>query len=456
MHAMLAGVPDDAPIAFAWWPRADQWDATRIVERACRSIPACRPGIDLIALPDVPHVRALFATWANDAPAARAVRTWQALWYAPRVDDARAHLHALDAVLIQLRQRTVPGCALGVYVSFVDMAVRDRIARAGFRVVGDLDDHPVLQSLSAAKAWLHPTLTVHRESGAVDIGSTTAARVLASSGCRIPMGFVCATPTDRVEAHRRVARAMGASARVVMKPVCGMGCRGLVLDARPSDATSPTVTNAAIVEAFIPSRARSPAVYMCRGEVLAIVDQLMADGHNTGNICPTAQPSDAQARMVAACQAIHAALGVRGQWGADFIIDAEGVPVIVDLNMGRPLGSLGYLLWRSLQPAPTRTRVVAVGSPVDDTTTCMHMLVCERRPPCGQTVGELRETLRADGLLWAHGCAEGVVVMQHIPGQWSTTICASWQGDRAVHALYARLRSVDVCAIYRTSFTSVE
>lgn len=435
MHTLLLapvgkGKSLDTPIAFAWWPRPTQWDPIRIVERACRSIPACRPELDFVALPDVPGVRDMVGESATT------IRPWQVLWYTPRLHDIHAPLHALDDILAQLRQRMVPACPVGVYVSFIDQSIRDRIVRAGFDVVGDADAHPVVGSLTCAKAWLHPTLVVDAR-GDVAIGANPAARAIEASGCRIPAGYVCASVADRVEAHRRVTTA---HARAVMKPVHGMGCQGLVLHARSQDITSEDVDCSVIVEAFIPSRYDSPAVYMCGDTVLAIVDQIIVDGRNTGNAYPSIQTVDVQERMLNACRSIHATLGVHGQWGADFVIDADRVPVIVDLNMGRPLGSLGYLMWRSMQPEP---RIVS-------STTRLRMLVCERMPPVDQTLRELKASLRAEGLLWS--CPEGVVVVQHIPGHWSAILCASWQGREALRALYARLRAVDHASTYRTIF----
>jgi hypothetical protein len=446
MHALLLAPTrhkaNATPIAFAWWPRPTQWDPIRVVERACRAIPACRPELDFIALPDVEAVRDMVASSLHDDDdadddAVPRLRPWQVLWYTPRLGDTDAPLRALDDILVQLRQRMVPTCALGVYVSFIDQSIRDRIVRAGFDVVGDADMHPMVGSLACVKAWLHPTLAVDAR-GDVVVGATPAARAIETSGCRIPHGYVCgASVADRVEAHRRVTTS---HARAVMKPVHGMGCQGLVLDARSHDVASEDIDCSVIIEAFIPSRYDSPAVYMCGDKVLAIVDQVIIDGRNTGNAYPSIQAADVQERMINACRSIHAAFGVHGQWGADFVIDTDRVPVIVDLNMGRPLGSLGYLIWRSMQPAP---RIVS-------STTRLRMLVCERMPPVDQTLQDLRALLRAEGLLWS--CPEGVVVVQHLPGHWSAILCASWQGRKALHTLYARLRAVDHASTYRTRF----
>lgn len=184
--------------------------------------------------------------------------------------------------------------------------------------------------------------------------------------------------------------------------------------------------------------------------------QMLVDSLNNGNLTPSVLSDEAVQAMARAGVAIGSYLGLNGQWGMDFVLDSRlsaggdaHTPVIVDLNMGRPNGSLAYFLWRSLQRPPA-----------DAASSCavLTQLTCYRRPHPAETLDEFVGVLKACGLLFRAASAtrepsderqcaaefvEGVVVAQHMPGEWSTILCVSWRGSQAAHALYVRLAEVD-------------
>lgn len=203
------------------------------------------------------------------------------------------------------------------------------------------------------------------------------------------------------------------------------------------------------------------------------------DSLNNGNSTPSALPDELVQAMASAGAAIGSYLGLKGQWGLDFVLQPAGaeaeppgcgacagagalVPVIVDLNMGRPNGSLAYYLWRSVQQPPAalallheqqRRELAPPPAPL-----ALAQVACYRRPHPHETPAEFVQLLKEHGLLFLPsssrgraeaeraglaGCVEGVVLAQHIPGEWSTILCVSWRGLGAARALYGRLSEAD-------------
>ena len=84
--ALLGGGPSTQPetagqrrIIFAWWPRTSMWARARLLQRSLRALACTRPGLDLIALPDLPDARDSFQIWCD----LYGLSEWQAVWYNP-------------------------------------------------------------------------------------------------------------------------------------------------------------------------------------------------------------------------------------------------------------------------------------------------------------------------------------------------------------------------------------
>ncbi|KAJ1625335.1 hypothetical protein T492DRAFT_880256 [Pavlovales sp. CCMP2436] len=445
-------------IVYSWWPRSKLWTEWRLVERSARSIAACRPGIDLVVLPDLPQLRSLFEHWR----ASYGLLARQVCWIAPRLDlccptekakregrppplDAASWEPAEDAsavalanTLAVLADRFAPAArgAVHVYHSHLSNSVAARITSFGFGCLGDADEHPMLGSLEEAKAWLHPAWHVSsRVHPSSILDAIAAGHIAASAGARVPRGFIVGDPAEQRAAFA-LLKNQDPTMKLVLKPSDGLGCKGLVLDAQLSDLHAETaLPQSMIIEEMVgESGGPSPTIYMCGTRVLAIADQLMMSLKNNGNIVPSELPSTQLRAMSSAAVAIGEHLGLKGQWGMDFVIDQKTqLPVIVDLNVGRPNGSLAYYLWRSLQRPPAGHEA---GAELVQLARC-------RRPLKTEHVDTFVALLAAHNLLWTNGCAEGICVTQHIPGDWSTILCASWRGRDAALALYARLAELD-------------
>merc|ERR1719210_2399329 len=77
-------------------------------------------------------------------------------------------------------------------------------------------------------------------------------------------------------------------------------------------------------------------------------DQLLGGGGvtNFGNRWPADRYTEALTRRcVRAAHAVQRHWRLCSNWGLDFVIDRQGQPVIVDLNMGRPNGNFAVRLW---------------------------------------------------------------------------------------------------------------
>lgn len=469
MYAKLLGPSNpNAAIIFAWWPRSKGWRIQSIVRYATRALPALRPGVDAILLPRLPIVRQIFSIWCIDF----GLELWQAIWYnledevqhppraveepaeRPEAGASEQNFERLVAALhysfpfTQLRQKYV------VYTQGLTSEWRSRITALGFGCIGDLNMHPTLGSLDKAKGWLHPRFSNTangRRDGDIQPGETRSASLAEALICnelnigeaRPPRGFVCLTADEQRAAFQLLRTQY--SARVVLKPTDGLGCAGLVLDASEADL-APAGSGAippCIVEELIgggtADEPASPTIYMCGDQVLAIADQLMVGAGNEGNAIPASCSTRVQEAMAVAGAAIGSYLGLTSQWGMDVVIDpVSGVPVIVDLNMGRPNGSLSNYLWRSRQVRPEGA--------LDEV---LHQIMVMRKAPADETVFDFVGMLKDNDIFWTDGGSEGVLPCAHVPDARGHVLCASWNGAAAVRKLVSRLISVDRVGEYR-------
>jgi len=128
--------------------------------------------------------------------------------------------------------------------------------------------------------------------------------------------------------------------------------------------------------------------------------------------------------MSCACVELGTYLGLNGQWGVDFAIDGRGTPIMVDLNMGRPNGSLSYYCWRARQTDP-KGDTTAGGA-----QRKLALAASTFCPPVGLRLSDLAASLKASGLLWSSQHGSGVVLAQFLPGVagGGTVLAASWEG----------------------------
>jgi len=461
LHAALLGpVSREMPFAaivFAWWPKASMWSAYRVEERTQRALSALRPGVDLIALPDLPNSRAIFEAWCG----LYGLTKDQAIFFPSLLADTEGGTDAskdvathsdpsrstLEHVLATLATRYPDAAAracLHIYHSHLDSTTRTNIVKGGFGCLGDTDEHPLLGSLSEAKGWIHADYD--RASARPSLAHSLATGEIRCDSLHTPRGYVCHTVTEQRLAFKQL-KAADVTTRVVLKPTDGLGCAGLVLDAREEDL-APTYHadhlrgESYTVEEMIGAKGGiSPTVYMIGSTPIVIADQLMDGTRNKGNIAPSDADAALQKAMVEAGVAIGRHLGLSGQWGLDFVIDeSTGAPVVVDLNMGRPNGSLAYYMWGSIQTRPS-----------DQLPEKLHQIAISRTSAEGETASSLIEFLRDSGMLWQAGSVEGVVPLQFMSASASSLLCASWHSRSAALELVSRLQKLDQHAGYNFS-----
>ena len=470
LHWALLGQPSDqepsSAIVFLWLPRSTMWNAYRVEERAQRALSAVRAGQDLVCLPNLPSTRELFTAWCE----MYGICSWQAIFFDPLLpieeggtltaDELKAcpdrSMTTLESVL-----KTLTACypdaatrsLLHIYHSNLSENLRDRIVQAGIGCLGDTDEHPLIGSLAQAKGWIHADYCV--ASGRPSLSASLRSGEIHCQSLHTPRGFVCHSAAEQRAAFRELKNG-DASTAVVLKPTDGLGCAGLVLDATeadldPSDVASYLSGECWTVEEMVGIKgAVSPTVYMIGSTPIAIADQLMEGTCNKGNITPSSVDIALQQAMTEAGKAIGRHLGLRGQWGLDFAIDeAKQTPVIVDLNMGRPNGSLSFYMWNSMQSwKPSGMAHYAWGG-ADVQPAQLHQIVISRSGPPGETVHSLIEMLQKHSLLWEAGCSEGILPVQYILEGSSSLLCASWFGRDAALALIKKMQNVDQQGTYR-------
>ena len=165
--------------------------------------------------------------------------------------------------------------------------------------------------------------------------------------------------------------------------------------------------------------------------------------------------------MSTACVELGQYLNLSGQWGADFVLDELGRPHIVDLNMGRPNGSLSYYCWRGRQPEPkitpgtapktapkitpkatpkaapkTAPRTAPFGVPATKPRT-LALAASTYHIAAGQRLAGLAASLRSEGLLWDSSRGDGTVLAQYLPGVagGGSVLAASWEGTEAAQRI---------------------
>jgi len=319
---------------------------------------------------------------------------------------------------------------------------RRSITSLGFACVGDVEEHPILGTLEAAKGWLHATYPTAWVTSSVP-GVSSLRHAVTYDGLdlgkvRGPDGFVCTTSAEQHLAYKFL-REQGY--QVVLKPADGLGCQGLVLDASKSDLAPITSGEIApcIVEEMVGAKnGPSPTIYMCGEHVLMIADQLMKDGTNEGNVAPSTISSKLQSEIAKAGKALGRYLGLTSQWGMDFVMNpVTGDPIIVDLNLGRPNGSLANYMWASRQPRPQ-----------DASSAFLQQYALMRKSPTGETLEDFNRLLETSGLLWTEGCLEGIVPFSHVPNGRHSVLCVSWHSLNSARALARKLQDIDHAATY--------
>lgn len=467
IHSVLLGPAAEDPssaIVFLWLPKATMWTAYRVEYHAQRAIAAVRPGIDIVCLPQLPSSRELFAVWCRFY----GLSSWQAIFFDPLLSTeegdtltvsetcAGRPMVTLDSVLKTLQACYVDEISRSrfhLYHSGLNVQLRDRIVQAGFGCLGDADEHPLIGSLAEAKGWIHSNFDPASERPSLS-GSLRSGEIRCKS-LHTPRGYVCHSAAEQRAAFHELKN-VNPSTRVVLKPADGLGCAGLVLDATEADLNPSCVADFLsgerwTVEEMVGVKGGiSPTVYMIGSSPIAVAEQLMEGPKNKGAITPCDANTVLQHAMTEAGKAIGAHLGLKGQWGLDFVIDeATQAPVVVDLNMGRPNGNLAYFMWRSLQSCES-FRVPNKMCGAEAPPSQLHQISIWRSGPPGETIHSLIALLQKHNLLWKVGCAEGIVPVQHTNegSRWSILLFASWLGRDAVLALEQTLKEVDKDGVY--------
>jgi len=444
-------------VVFAWWPRSKSWFEGPIIRYATRALPAVRPNLDLIFLPRLEAVFELFSVGCQ----LHGIQPSQVIWYTPpqalSCEAAEKRLstsctsgtldpsaEAFGALMSELCTKV--GVAeryrYHVYPARLTDPWRTQITSHGFGCVGDIDEHPLLGTLEAAKGWMHPPYAMARIGSSVPDKSSLYHAVahggLDLGTVRGPDGFICTTAAEQHLAYNFLRNH---GYKVVLKPADGLGCNGLILDASKSHlapVSSGKLPPCVVEEMVGAKNGPSPTIYMCGEHVLMIADQLIKDGRNEGNVAPTTCSFKLQAQMAEAGRALGRYLGLTSQWGMDFVIDpVTGAAIIVDLNMGRPNGSLANYMWASRQPRPEGA-----------SSTVLQQYTIMRQAPLGETLEAFKGLLEANGLLWTTDCVEGIVPFSYVPNARHSVLCVSWHGLNAAHALASKLRAIDQGGVY--------
>ena len=185
----------------------------------------------------------------------------------------------------------------------------------------------------------------------------------------------------------------------------------------------------------------SPTVYMVGSSVAIVADQLLtACGTvNLGNVSPATQVAPSVLRTMGyACSALGRHLGLQGQWGVDFVLDDHNQPVMVDLNMGRPNGSLSYYCWRARQLPPSlHDKDTHLAEP-----PMLAMAASTFASPEHLRLATFASSLKAVGLLWDAARGDGIILAQHMPGfpSGGTVLAASWMGTDAAQLILGKFR----------------
>eukprot|EP00930_Biecheleria_cincta_P049235 TRINITY_DN34482_c0_g1_i1.p1 TRINITY_DN34482_c0_g1~~TRINITY_DN34482_c0_g1_i1.p1 ORF type:complete len:493 (+),score=93.47 TRINITY_DN34482_c0_g1_i1:62-1540(+) len=413
-------------ILYGWWPKPAKWTWPELVERCTRCLPAVRPLVDLVALPDLPEVHDIWETWSKT----HALEPEQAIWFAPHLEDTIQDAASVVCRSV-LSSPQVAKAQLGhlhFYPMYMTKTITAEAVAQGLPVIGDAEDN-IVAPLSSAKAWLHPRIA---DDGSVCTSSLRDVLPPLPRGVRGPRGYVATSLASLQEAWKRLQAESPSGTRFVLKPSSGSGGSGVILNAKWEELSSFDFSDAgssAILEEFVVSGkpTQSPTLYMLGDSPCGrLADQvLLEDGvTNIGNKYPSNLRTDMLTVCTLAAQKLNKVWGLTSNWGLDFVIDADGTPIIVDLNMGRPNGNFAVRLWASRQK---QTLSIFTGS---------------YRPPSseGFSIGELMTELQKEKLLWDG--TEGAIVYQHIPGFESGFAIASSLGEKAIDSLLCRFAKI--------------
>lgn len=425
----------ESGILFAWWPHSNAWNLVQLLERTTRCLPAVRPALDRVALPDISEVHDLWEVWVS----LHGLDSNQAIWFPPLLDDSMIADPALATCCMVLKvmtaehdpgigeerrgeERSAPSC---FYPMYVTQDLVEQAALYSLQVIGDPEDNN-LMPLNSAKAWMHPQIT------GGDEPVTSSLRAVLSSGraVRGPYGYVATTSEDLHIAWGRLRQECPQVTRLVLKPSDGSGGCGVILDATETDLVKFDFNSAssAILEEMVVGckPVQSPTLYMIGDTPCGfLADQVLSEdgATNLGNKYPSNLRADLLPVCVEAAQAINQTWKLTSNWGLDFVINASGIPIIVDLNMGRPNGNFAVRMWASR---------------------------CSRRlsiytsswfvPLNGPKIQDLTDALLSEDLLW--NGSDGTIVYQHFGGCECSYAVASTSGDSGLRHIMSKLSTL--------------
>jgi hypothetical protein len=425
----------ESGILFAWWPRSNAWNLAQLLERTTRCLPAVRPALDRVALPDISEVHDLWEYWVS----LHGLDSNQAIWFPPLLDDRMIADPALATCCMVLKVMTAehdpgirverrgeessaPSC---FYPMYVTQGVVEQAALYSLHVIGDPEDNN-LMPLNSAKAWMHPQIT----GGDEPVASSLRAVLSSRRAVHAPYGYVATTSEDLHIAWVRLWRECPPGTRLVLKPSNGSGGCGVILDATEADLDKFdfNAASSAILEEMVVGcePVQSPTLYMIGDTPCGfLADQVLSkDGAtNLGNKYPSKLRKDLLPVCVEAAQAINQTWKLTSNWGLDFVLNASGSPVIVDLNMGRPNGNFAVRMWAS---------------------RCAHRLSIFTSswvvPLNGPKIHDLTDALLSEDLLW--NGFDGTIVYQHFVGCECSYAVASTSGDSGLQHIMSKLSTL--------------
>eukprot|EP00420_Gonyaulax_spinifera_P003839 CAMPEP_0197942920 /NCGR_PEP_ID=MMETSP1439-20131203/124649_1 /TAXON_ID=66791 /ORGANISM="Gonyaulax spinifera, Strain CCMP409" /LENGTH=433 /DNA_ID=CAMNT_0043566177 /DNA_START=70 /DNA_END=1372 /DNA_ORIENTATION=- len=369
------------PIIFGWWPRQAPWRPLDMCERMTRCLPAVRPKLDVVVLPLAEATAAL-----------------------------SKHLSLQEWPFLPM---------------YVTSEMQIMAQNVGFRgVIGDAIDHP-FGDLANAKAWLHPHIS-HEKRG-------RSLRDLAGTVARGPLGYIASSMAELKLAFQKLRTELPDGTKLVLKPSWASGGEGIILNVTQEQLEQFAFPErpgcVAVLEEMIEGRGSllSPTSYMVGCEPCGgLADQILDEGGavNLGNRWPSTLPDHVTESCVQVALALQEQWQLKSNWGLDFVLDKEGRPVIVDINMGRPNGNFAVRLWES------------------SFAQQLFLHTASFTTPAGMSCRSLFDALLEQGLLWSDATLEGVVVYQFLPGQVSSFTVASAASWFRVDELIAAFQQI--------------
>jgi hypothetical protein len=246
------------------------------------------------------------------------------------------------------------------------------------------------------------------------------------------MGYLASSSQELMTAMCKLRSELPSGARLVLKPSWASGGEGIVIDVTEAQLAAfefpPAGQHTAILEEFVEGTGESPTLYMIGGEPCGLLgDQILSCNGvvNDGNRWPSPTASERLTQTcIAAAHEIQKVWGLKSQWGLDFVIGHDGVPIVVDLNMGRPNGNFSARLWESRRDQQLYLH-----------TSCWT-------PPEGVTAEVFFRALREHGLAWDPEALQGVIVYQHFQGKSSAYVVASANSWETVEMILSGLHEL--------------